>query len=301
MGDRKDSRLLSNESLTTRENEILKSTVETPVKELVRSEKAIKVNNLEPFFVNATGREMESFGEGIVEASLQLGNLVDWNFSQEIDECWSTQEVFSYACGVGKAIIKKYPNCIVFCQSDFGFTIALASYLVAHGVRAVYCAIETISKSDMDSGATKKFSRFIDFKFPKIGRGVRFRQYSPDDVLLNLSSHPKKHWTSEKMFSGYGFDRTVNAFNRSWFDFNDIESSYEDFEAFGYYVANNYPVASEAVIMGEYSYLSAVVPQLLEAGIRPMYPVFITVWDEYDIPHKEFYKYREYRLYRDFT
>ena len=112
-------------------------------KEPIEKSAPVKEQNDEvvPYFVNATGRPMESLGVNAVELALRLGNLVDWDryeLYRDEDDGLSSRDVFDFACRVGEAILKKYPKATVLCQSDWGFTIALASYIAAHGGRPVY-------------------------------------------------------------------------------------------------------------------------------------------------------------------
>ena len=259
-----------------------------------------KTEEVVPYFVNAMGRPLESLGVNAVELALEIGNLVDWDrydLYRDEDDGLSSRDIFDFACRVGEAILNKYPKATVLCQSDWGFTIALASYIAAHGGRPEYA--KALSYDSPLYRGIRELGSYVEFKFPKVGRGRRFREYSPDQILLNLSSHSKTEWYPRSRYLGYGFERTVDAVDTTMFDYTDIDQSRVDFEAFAYYIRDNVN-ASEAVVTGEWSYVAAVVPLLIEAGIRVKYPVMY--YNGYMTPDgrpcKSFYRYREYRFYR---
>ena len=281
----------SRNSRLFKENSIAKEPVKKPAPSLEKNREVI------PYFVNAMGRPLESLGDNALELALRLGNVVDWEFEECLPDLdLSSNDVFELACRVGEGIVNKYPGATVLCQSDWGFTIALASYLAAHGAHPVYA-----KQFSYDSPYYKEreLESYVEYKFPKIGRGKKFRKYSPDHVLLNLTNHPKEKWFDRSMFLGYGFRRTINAGSSSILSTENADEDRATYEAFAYYIAQNAD-ASDAVVTGEWSYVAAVVPILIEAGICPLYPIMYYN-DRYypdGRPIKAFYKYRQYRIYR---
>lgn len=248
------------------------------------------------YFINATGRSFWNLPEGTYEAAnAAFDRVLKWRIS-EPSESMSAEEIRDMAYNDGKEILDRNPGATVLCQSNWGYTLALAKYIVTHGGRAVYVRTNDLSLDQVrDGNRGQHFTEFADFIFPELDTQFPIRDWNPDQVLLNFTSHRHKYWTAE-MCRYYDKYKVMDVANVKFLDFHDLENVRLDCEAYAKYVARNSD-ASEAIVMGEWSYVATIVPVLLSYGITPYYTVKgIVGYNEDNAPIYGFLRYQEYCL-----
>ena len=247
-------------------------------------------------FINASGRSLWNFPEGTYEtADANFDRVIKWRMI-EPSESMSAEEIRDMAYADGKEILDRNPGATVLCQSSWGYTLALAKYINTHGGRAVYVRTNDLTIDQVrDGNRGQHFTKFADFVFPEINTQFPIRDWNPGQVLLNFTSHRHKYWTPE-MCRYYDRYKVMDVANVKFLDFHDLEDVRLDCEAYAKYVAI-YSDASEAIVMGEWSYVATIVPVLISYGITPYYAVKgIVGYNENNSPIYGFLGYREYCL-----
>lgn len=247
-------------------------------------------------FINASGRSLWNFPEGTYEAAdATFDRVIKWRVL-EPSENMTAEEIRDMAYADGKEILDRNPGATVLCQSSWGYTLALAKYINTHGGRAVYVRTNDLSIDQVrDGNRGQHFTKFADFVFPEIDTQLPIRGWNPDQVLLNFTTHRHKYWTPE-LCRYYDRYKVMDVTNVKFLDFHDLESVRLDCEAYTKYVARCSD-ASEAIVMGEWSYVATIVPVLLSYGITPYYAVKgIVGYNEDNSPIYGFLGYREYCL-----
>lgn len=257
----------------------------------LKREPAIKTKKI-GYFINATGRSFWNLPEGTYEAANRLADrVIRWHELSEPTENMSAEEVRDMAYAVGEAILGRYPGATVLCQSSWGYTLALAMYINMHGGKAVYVKTNDFTADDR----TNSFAKFAEFKFPEAEFQFPIRSWNPDQVLLNFTSHRHKYWSVE-MCKYYDRHKVVDVANVKFLDFHDLENVRLDCEAYAKYTARCSD-ASEAIVMGEWSYVATIVPILMSYGITAYYAVKgIVGYNADKSPIYGFLGYREYCL-----
>ena len=248
------------------------------------------------YFVNASGRSFWNLPEGTYEAANAIAtNVIRWRITEPADDM-SAEEIRDMAYADGAAILGRYPEATVLCQSNWGYTLALARYINVHGGRAVYVRTNDLTIDQVKYGNIgQHFVNFADFVFPEISTQFPIRDWNPDQVLLNFTSHRHKYWTPE-LCRYYDKYKVMDVANIKLLDFHDLENVRLDCEAYTKYVARNSD-ASEAIVMGEWSYVATIVPVLISYGITPYYALKgIVGYNENNSPIYGFLGYREYCL-----
>lgn len=254
------------------------------------------VETKKTYFVNASGRSFWNLPEGTYEAANAIAtNVIRWRITEPADDM-SAEEIRDMAYADGAAILGRYPEATVLCQSNWGYTLALARYINVHGGRAVYVRTNDLTIDQVKYGNIgQHFVNFADFVFPELDNQFPIRDWNPDQVLLNFTSHRHKYWT-DAMCRYYDKYKVMDVANIKFLDFHDLEDVRLDCEAYAKYVARNSD-ASEAIVMGEWSYVATIVPVLLSYGITPYYTVKgIVGYNEDNSPIYGFLRYQEYCL-----
>lgn len=247
-------------------------------------------------FINASGRSLWNFPEGTYEAAdATFDRVIKWRIL-EPSENMTAEEIRDMAYRDAKEILDRNPGATVLCQSSWGYTLALAKYINTHGGRAVYVRTNDLSIDQVREGNRgQHFTKFADFVFPEIDTQLPIRGWNPDQVLLNFTTHRHKYWTPE-LCRYYDRYKVMDVTNVKFLDFHDLESVRLDCEAYTKYVARCSD-ASEAIVMGEWSYVATIVPVLLSYGITPYYAIKgIVGYNEDNSPIYGFLGYREYCL-----
>lgn len=247
-------------------------------------------------FINASGRSLWNFPEGTYEAAnATFDRVIKWRIL-EPSENMTAEEIRDMAYRDAKEILDRNPGATVLCQSSWGYTLALAKYINSNGGRAVYVRTNDLTIDQVRAGNKgKHFTKFADFVFPEIDRQFPLRDWNPDQVLLNFTAHRHKYWTPE-LCRYYDRYKVMDVANIKFLDFHDLEDVRLDCEAYAKYVARNSD-ASEAIVMGEWSYVATIVPVLISYGITPYYAVKgIVGYNEDNSPIYGFLGYREYCL-----
>lgn len=247
-------------------------------------------------FINASGRSLWNFPEGTYEAAnATFDRVIKWRVL-EPSENMTAEEIRDMAYADAKEILDRNPGATVLCQSSWGYTLALAKYINSNGGRAVYVRTNDLTIDQVRAGNKgKHFTKFADFVFPEIDRQFPLRDWNPDQVLLNFTAHRHKYWTPE-LCRYYDRYKVMDVANIKFLDFHDLEDVRLDCEAYAKYVAISSD-ASEAIVMGEWSYVATIVPVLISYGITPYYAVKgIVGYNEDNSPIYGFLGYREYCL-----
>ena len=157
----------------------------------LRKEPTIEVKKT--YFVNASGRSMDAFPEGTKEAAERIGTLIKWHISNqyESDDGW---DIYESAHRDGEGILSRYPGATVLCQGSWGYALALAKYIKDNGGHPVYVETVPLSKPEVKKGYKNRILSFREYEFPDVDLNVPKREWNPDQLLINLTSHP----------SGYG-------------------------------------------------------------------------------------------------
>ena len=263
-------------------------------RDLKRREPVVEVKKTN--FVNASGRSFWNLPEGTYEAAnAGFDRVIKWRIVEPSDNM-SAEEIRDMAYADGAAILARNPGATVLCQSSWGYTLALAKYINDNGGRAVYVRTNDLTLDQVrDGNRGQHFVKFADFVFPDTGVQLPIRDWNPDQVLLNFTAHRHKYWTAE-LCRYYDKYRVVDVTNIKFLDFHDLDSVRLDCEAYTKYVARCND-ASEAIVMGEWSYVATIVPILMSYGITAYYAVKgIVGYNADKSPIYGFLGYREYCL-----
>lgn len=248
------------------------------------------------YFINASGRSFWNLPEGTYEAAnAAFDRVLKWRITEPSDTM-SAEEVRDMAYKDGKEILDRNPGATVLCQSSWGYTLALAKYINEHGGRAVYVRTNDLTLDQVrDGNRGQHFVKFAGFMFPEIDTQFPVKDWNPDQFLLNFTAHRHKYWTPE-LCKYYDKHKVMDVTNVKFLDFHDLDSVRLDCEAYTKYVARCSD-ASEAIVMGEWSYVATIVPVLISYGITPYYAVKgIVGYNADNTPIYGFLGYREYCL-----
>lgn len=225
------------------------------------------------YFVNATGRTLDSFGYGTFQAAMMVGRVVSERPDQ-MTLATTPVELYNSAIMMANRIAHKYPKSTVLVQSDFGYSVALASALYARGCKSVYVRTKSFTRAEVYAGKHNEYQSFVEYGFGKLKRTLsQPKPVKADSVILNFTSHPVSMWPADQITATHiGVDHIIDVpikINTTL----SAEKLRESVAAQVEKALEAYPTAFAAVIQGEWTAVTTAVPILIRDNVRPLYGV----------------------------